>query len=315
MVKLGIMIEGQEGLNWERWFRLVDAAEDLGFDSIWRSDHLFSSMGDTDRETLALVPSLAAAAMRTQRVEFGTLVSPTTFRHPVHLAMEGVSLDLLSNGRYWHGLGAGWNESEHEAFGFPLPPLKERMDRFEEALKVTKLLWSGETVSFDGQYFPLRDARNSLTSSREGGPRMIIGGKGEKRTLPLVAEYADEWNATTITRDAYERLSDVLQQQCEKIGRDFHSIQRSLMTAHIVGRDQDDLLERARRQQEIWSVPAEELISRGRERGWMVGTVDEVIEVIRARGQQGIDRIMLQTLDMDDMDAVRLIAEEIMPNV
>ena len=319
MVKLAIMIEGQEGLTWERWFRLVDAAENLGYDSIWRSDHLFSFMGETQRETLALVPSLAAAAMRTNRVEFGTLVSPTTFRHPVHLAMEAVTLDTLSNGRYWHGLGAGWNEAEHQSFGFPLPPLKERMDRFEEALKVTRLLRSGETVSFDGEHFPLDNARTAMTASRENGPRMIIGGKGEKRTLPLVAEYADEWNATTITRDEYARVAAVLKSHCDAVGRDFSTIQRSLMTGHIVGRDQADLRERARRVQQI--IPAlrdlspDDVIARNRERGWMVGTVDEVTEEIRARGEQGIDRIMLQTFDQDDMDALQLIAEEIIPNV
>src|SRR5688572_9311656 len=107
------MIEGQEGLNWGRWNRLIDDAERLGFDSLWRSDHLFSVMGESQRETLALWPSLTAVALRSSRIEFGQLVSPTTFRHPVHLAADGATVDQASGGRFWLGVGAGWNESEH----------------------------------------------------------------------------------------------------------------------------------------------------------------------------------------------------------
>src|SRR5690606_11819830 len=113
MAKLGVMIEGQEGLNWERWNRIVDAAENLGFDSVWRSDHLFSVMGAPERETLSLWPSLTAVGSSTSRIEFGQLVSPTTFRNPVHLAFDAVALDHLSEGRFFLGVGAGWNEREH----------------------------------------------------------------------------------------------------------------------------------------------------------------------------------------------------------
>ena len=158
---LGVMIEGQEGLTWERWHALTDSAENLGFDSLWRSDHLFSVMGESQRETLALWPSLTAAALRTSRIKLGQLVSPTTFRHPIHLASDAVALDQLSEARFILGVGAGWNVGEHEAFGFDLRPLKDRMDRFEESLKVITGLWTGEPFSFSGKHFQLDNARTT----------------------------------------------------------------------------------------------------------------------------------------------------------
>jgi F420-dependent oxidoreductase-like protein len=318
MVKLGIMIEGQEGLNWERWDRIVDTAERLGFDSVWRSDHLFSVMGQYERETLALWPSLTAAALRTNRIELGQLVSPTTFRHPVHLASDAVALDRLARGRFWLGVGAGWNEAEHRAFGFPLRPLKERMDRFEEGLRVITELWRGEPVTFAGEHFQLDGAQTTYTPA-SGKVPVIIGGSGEKRTLRLVAEYADEWNITTLPSDAYPAKVEVLERHCEAVGRDPSSIRRSLMTGHIIGRDQAELRRRAARIQQVAvslrDGSPDEAIERTRSRGWMTGTPAEIVEEIQARGAQGIDRIMLQTLDMDDMEALELFASEVMPHV
>ena len=241
MTKLGVMFEGQEGLTWERWNRLTDATERLGFDSLWRSDHLSSVMGVPERETLAVFPSLTAVALRTSRIEFGPLVPPTTFRHPVHLAMDAVALDHLSGGRAWIGVGAGWNEHEHAAFGFDLLPLKQRMDRMEEALKVMKLLWSGETVSFQGEHFQLSDAQSRPTPVRPEGVKLVIGGTGEKRTLRMVAEYADDWNATSSAPEVYAGKAEVLARHCDDVGRDPATIRRSIMTGHIVGRDQSEV--------------------------------------------------------------------------
>jgi F420-dependent oxidoreductase-like protein len=319
MVRLGIMIEGQEDLTWERWHRIVDIAESRGFDSLWRSDHLFSVMGEYQRETLAMWPSLTTAVARTSRIEVGHLVSPTTFRHPVHLLYNAVALDQLSGGRFWLGAGAGWNEAEHAAFGFELPPLKERMDRFEEALKVFELLQTGESVSFDGKYFPLKDARMSARPTRESGVPLVLGGSGEKRTLRLVAEHADEWNITTTSRENYTHKLNVLKEHCAAVGRDPETIQRSYMCGHIIGRDQAELRERAARLGQILppmrDLSPDEVIERTRERGYLVGTVDEVVAEIKARGELGVQRIMLQTFDMDDTEALELFASEIIPNV
>ncbi|HUG14296.1 MAG TPA: TIGR03560 family F420-dependent LLM class oxidoreductase [Thermomicrobiales bacterium] len=319
MAKLGIMIEGQEGLTWERWNRLIDAGERLGFDSIWRSDHLFSVMGVSERDTLALWPSLTAVATRSSTLEFGQLVSPVTYRHPVHLAFDAVSLHELSGGRFWLGVGAGWNVAEHAAFGFRLPPLKERMDRFEESLRVITGLWSGEPVTFQGEHFQLDGAQHRPAPGNGERVPIMIGGGGEKRTLRVVAEYADEWNVTTISRENYDAKVDVLKRHCEAVGRDFGAIRRSLMTGHIIGRTRQEIERRAERIQQV--IPTVRDMSPGdaadqfRDRGWLVGTPVEIVEEIKAREAQGLQRFMLQTHDQDDIEALELWAAEVMPHI
>jgi F420-dependent oxidoreductase-like protein len=319
MAKLGIMIEGQEGLTWQRWDRLTDAGERLGFDSIWRSDHLSSVMGVPERETLALWPSLTAVAMRSERLEFGQLVSPVTYRHPVHLAFDAMSLHELSSGRFWLGVGAGWNVHEHAAFGFRLPPLKERMDRFEESLKVITGLWSGEPVTFQGEHFQLDSAQHRPAPTSGSRVPLIIGGGGEKRTLRVVAEYADEWNVTTISRENYDAKVEVLKRHCDAVGRDISAISRSLMTGHIIGRDRQEIERRAAGVQK--AIPAMRDMSPGeaadqfRGRGWFVGSPAEIVEEIKAREAQGLQRFMLQTHDHDDIEALELWAAEVMPHI
>src|SRR2546426_1650828 len=149
-VRIGVMIEGQEGLTWDRWFRIADRVESLGLDSLWRSDHFFSLMGHPERPALECWSSLTALAQRTHRIHFGPLVSPMTFRHPALLARMAAAVDGLSDGRISLGVGAGWNEAEHEAFGISLPPLKERFDRLEEGIAVIKALWTGGRGDLDG---------------------------------------------------------------------------------------------------------------------------------------------------------------------
>jgi len=316
-MKLGVMIEGQEGLNWDRWRNIVGSADRLGFESVWRSDHLYSVMGKHERETVALVPSLTAVPLWSDRLIFGQLVSPVSFREPVHLAFEAAALDRLSDGRYMFGIGAGWNESEHRAFGFRLPPVKERMDRLEEALKLITLLWSGEKVDFQGTYYQLDMAQAAHTPT-DGKAKILIGGGGEQRTLRLVAEYADEWNVTPVPPDVFQHKAEVLERHCRDVGRDPSEIDRSIMLSHVIGRDEQEIQERARRIMAITGrdgQDVDEVLQGMRERGLLIGTPDEVVESIKMREEQGISRIMLQTLDMDDIDVLELIANEIMPQV
>ncbi len=319
MAKLAVMIEGQEGLTWERWFRLIEATESLGFDSLWRSDHLFSVMGQYQRDSLALWPSLTVVATQSQRIEFGPLVCPVTFRDPVELAREATALDLLSGGRFVLGVGAGWNEAEHAAFGYPLPPVRERMDRLEEAIKVIKLLWTGEPVDFDGTYYHLRGAQAHPTPTRPGGVPLLIGGSGARRLLRLVALYADEWNVTSMRLEQYGDRVRALEEHCAAVGRDPKEIRRSWMLGHLIGRDRDDLLERAARLQRILpslqGIPVEAVPDRARERGWLVGTPQEIVEQLRARIAYGVDRFMLQTHDQEDIGALELFAREVMPAI
>ncbi|MCS7256562.1 MAG: LLM class F420-dependent oxidoreductase [Thermomicrobium sp.] len=318
-MRVGIMVEGQEDVTWERWQRVTALAENLGFDSLWRSDHLFSVLGVIERETLALWPSLTTVALQTRHITFGQLVSPVSFRHPVELAQHAVALDHLSGGRYVLGVGAGWYEREHTAFGFPLLSLRERMDRMVEALEVIRLLWSGERVSFEGRFYRLRDAVLRPRPLRASGVPIVIGGRGEQRTLRMVARYAAEWNVTNVDLDEHRRKMSVLVDHCRAIGRDPDTIVRSWMVAHIIGPDAAAVRERAERIKRwfpLWqNASPEQVIAEARGRFWLVGTVDEVIEQLRARAAIGVQRVMLQTFDLDDTDALELIAREIIPAV
>src|SRR5438874_11612950 len=181
-VRIGVMIEGQEGLTWDRWFRIADRVETLGLDSLWRSDHFFSLMGHPERPALECWSSLTALAQRTKRIPFGPLVSPMTFRHPALLARMAAAVDGLSGGRLVLGLGAGWNDAEHAAFGIPLPPLPERFDRLAEGIAVIKALWRGGPVDFDGRYYQLRGAAGYPRPVQQPMP-LLIGGDGEVRLL------------------------------------------------------------------------------------------------------------------------------------
>lgn len=319
MATLAIMIEAQEGSTWERWTRLIDAAEELGFDSLWRSDHLFSTVASAVRNSMALWPALTMVAARSRRIRFGQLVSPVSFRNPVMLAHNAVALDRLSGGRYVLGIGAGWNQREHDAFGFDLPPVKERMDRLEEAIQVIKHLHTGTPTTFAGAYFRLEDAVMLPTPTRAEGVPMLIGGSGPHRTLRMVASYADEWNTSLLPLDSYRQRIDALERHCEQVGRDPATIRRSLMLGHLLAATRGELLERAARIQQILpsigELPVEAVPARLRERGWMVGTPEEAIEQLGHWTALGVQRFMLQTFDQDDIDALALIARTVMPAV
>src|SRR5262245_51030842 len=191
-MKLSISIEGIFGLTWPRWRRLVAEIEQLGFAGLFCSDH-FTLIDPPDSDALEAIVSLTYLAMQSQRVHFGTLVAPVSFRDPIMLARQAMALDDLSNGRMILGVGAGWLVREHTMFGYNLSAIAARMDRLEEALNIiTRLIRSDEPVTFTGQYYQLREAR-LLPRPKRRTP-VMVGGNGPKRTLPLVARYADIWN-------------------------------------------------------------------------------------------------------------------------
>src|SRR3989475_10199149 len=226
-MKVAVMIEAQEGLTWEHWFRIADRVEELGLDSLWRSDHFFSLSGDLRRPALECWTSLTALAQRTRRIRFGPLVSPMTFRHPALLARMAAAVDLLSGGRLVLGVGAGWNVAEHEAFGIGLPPLKERFDRFEEGIAVIKALWTGRPVDLEERYYPLRGAAAYPRPQQQPAPPLLIGGDGEVRLLRIVAREADEWNSHAPTPEGYRVKRAKLEEHCRAVGRDPSTIRRS----------------------------------------------------------------------------------------
>jgi F420-dependent oxidoreductase-like protein len=318
-VDLGIMLEGQEGLNWGRWRWYARRVEELGFESLWRSDHFFSLMGRTERDALETWVSLADLAGRTSRIRFGPLVCSMTFRHPALLARMAAAVDDLSGGRLVLGVGAGWNVPEHEAFGIPFPPVGTRMAMLEEGIQVIKALWTGEKVSFTGKHFTLKDAELHPTPAQHPGPPILVGGSGERRTLQIVARHADEWNAVNPTLDQYRQKLAVLERHCATEGRDPAGIKRSLMLAFIIGRDATEIRRRVEGLQRVLmplaELPAEQVPEIVRARGWLVGTPAEVVEQLRAFAALGVSRVMLQHHNQEDDAVLDLIAEEILPAV
>ncbi len=295
---MAIMIEGQDGLTWPRWQRIVRAVEDLGFAGLYRSDH-FTNAGPPDKDSLELWLSLAWLASHTTRIEFGPLVTPLSFRHPAFSARIGSQLDDLSGGRLSLGVGAGWQEREHTAFGFDLLPPAERLDRFQEGLEViTRLLRSDTPVSFQGRYYTLHEAVLLPRPQRPAGPPLLIGGNGPRRTLPLAARYADEWNAVLITAARFAELNARLDSLLAEQGRPAGAVRRSLMTGIVFGRDDAELTANL-----AGRDPAAL-----RERGLIVGAPGQVQEQLHALAQAGVQRVMVQWLALDDLDGLEALA-------
>jgi F420-dependent oxidoreductase-like protein len=312
-MRIGIMVEGQEGLTWPRWFAIAERVETLGLDGLWRSDHYFSLMGQPTRPALECWTSLTELALRTKTFAFGPLVSPMTFRHPALLARMASAVDGLSPGRLVLGVGAGWNEAEHEAFAIRLPPLRERFDRLEEGIAVIKALWGGGPVDLAGQYYPLAGAAAFPRPTTEPHPPLLIGGDGEVRLLRIVACHADEWNSHAAGPDAYRRKLARLVEHCQAVGRNADQIKRSWMGGVVIGSTPAHVVERARWFQQfipaLAGIAANDLLGALRRRHWLVGTAEEVSSQLDEWSSVGIQRVMLQWYDLDDLDGLALLAE------
>jgi alkanesulfonate monooxygenase SsuD/methylene tetrahydromethanopterin reductase-like flavin-dependent oxidoreductase (luciferase family) len=301
MTQIGIMIEAQEGLNWDRWRRICYDTDSLGFASLRRSDHLISLAGHPDRDCIECWTSLALAAEWTKRIEFGPMVTPMTFRIPSVLAKMAAAVDALSGGRLLLGLGAGWNENEHKIFDIPFLTTKERFDRLEAGIKTMREIWEKTNP---------KPARNPIP--------LLIGGRGPKRTLPLAAREAAEWNLSTLDADAFRQLREVLEQRCAEIGRDPATIKRSVMTTYIIGRDQGELRDRALKLRDVMARlkghDADQVLRTMRSQAF-VGTPEEIAEQVREHAKLGVDLFMLQHFLLDDSDALQLLAREVIPAV
>lgn len=305
MPEVAIMIEGQDGIDWARWKRLARTVEDSGYAGLYRSDHFTNPTGP-NKDALELWSSLTWLAGNTNRIEFGPLVSPVSFRHPVITAWQASAVDNLAGGRLRLGLGAGWQEREHEAYGFDLLPLEQRFARFEEGLQVvTRLLRSDDPVSFDGEFYDLRDAVLMPRSPRPGGVPVVIGGNGVRRTLPLAARYADEWNAVFVTPGRFAELTARLDDLLDEEGRSPTDVRRTLMTRAVFGRTDADV------RRKLAGQDAEDL----RDQGVIVGTAPEVVEELGRRDEAGVQRVMLQWMETDDTDGLEAMAESVLPQL
>jgi F420-dependent oxidoreductase-like protein len=310
-MEIAIMIEGQNGLNWNRWQRLVKAVEELGFHGLYRSDH-YTNANPPDKDSLELWVSLAWLASNTNRIEFGPLVSPVSFRDPTMTARMASAVDDLSGNRLILGLGAGWQVREHAHYGWDLLGVGDRFDRFEEGLKViTRLLQNGEPANFSGNYYRLNEAVLLPRPSRPGGPPILIGGNGPKRTLPLVARFASEWNGVYLTADQFSELNEQLDGLLRQTNRQTEEVRRSLMTGIIFARDWAGV-ERQLKDEDSWwyDQTPEEL----RQEGLIVGTSDEIGERLQHYSAAGVQRIMLQWLDLDDLEGLEALAGSVLTN-
>lgn len=307
---LRIFTEPQQGASYDTLLRVALEAERLGFDAFFRSDH-YLKMGDVsgDPGPSDAWITLAGLARDTTTIRLGTLVTAATFRLPGPLAISVANVDAMSGGRVELGLGSGWFDAEHDAYGIPFPSVKERFDRYEEQLAIITGLWTtpeGETFSFDGEHYQLVDSPALPKPVQSPRPPILIGGGGPKRTPRLAATYADEFNVPFSSLDDTGAAFDRVRAACEARERDPGDVVYSAAQVVCVGADDAEV---ARRAAAIGREP-DELLANG-----AAGTPDEVVARLRSFADLGATRAYLQVLDLSDLDHLALIAEEVAPHL
>ena len=310
------MIEGQEGVTWEHWCALAGACEEHGVDTLFRSDHYISQANEDANVAHDAWTTIAALAARTRTLRLGTLVSPVTFRAPALLANAAATADRVSGGRIELGLGAGWMEREHRAFGFPFPETAVRMEMFAEQLEIVHRLWTEDHVSFRGRHYLLVHAPGLPKPVQAPHPPILVGGSGSRGTADPAARFADEYNTPFATPDAFAQVKRKVELACERAGRDPATMRFSVMTGCVVGATREDALERARRlyDRRPREHPFDEWLA-GFERHSAVGSVDEVAARLQQYADAGCDRVMLQHVLHTDIEPVRLIGRELAPRL
>jgi alkanesulfonate monooxygenase len=306
---LRVFTEPQQGASYDDLLRVARAAENLGYDAFFRSDH-YLAMGVDGRPgpTDAWV-TLAGLARETSRIRLGTLVSSVTFRYPGMLAITVAQVDQMSGGRVELGLGAGWYEAEHRAYGMRFPKAPERFDRLAEALEVVTGLWSapvGTTYSHGGRHYPIADSPALPKPIQQPRPPIIVGGGGMRRTPELAARHADEFNRGFVSVEDTAAQFDRVRAACEAIGRAPESLVYSVAQTLCCGADDAQLKRRA----DAIGSDLDELRATG-----LAGTPDELVDKIGRFADIGVGRVYLQTLDLDDLDHLELVADRVMPQV
>ena len=304
------MIEGQEDVTWEDWVALADACERSGIEALFRSDHYVSVMGEGERGSLDAWGTINALAARTSTLRLGTMVSPSSFRHPSVLAKLATTADHVSGGRIELGLGTGWSAAEHTANVFPFLSMKERMDVLEEQLEIIHDgHWQDGPFSFKGTYYELEDLRARPQPVQRPHPPLIMGGAAGPRAARLAARYADEYNTVMPTlEDIVERRANIAA-ACEKAGRE--PIPFTVMTTGVIGADTAELDARVA---ELKAWAGEEAGTPDSET-WIVGTVEQAAERLREYEAAGVSRIYLQHLVHRDIAMVELIGNKLVPVV
>jgi alkanesulfonate monooxygenase SsuD/methylene tetrahydromethanopterin reductase-like flavin-dependent oxidoreductase (luciferase family) len=317
-MELSISVEGMFGLDWPSWKQLVESVEDLRFAALYLSDHFLLNV-PPDAPSLELIVALTYAANNTRRIRIGSMVAPLSFRDPVMLTRQAAALDSLSDGRMVLGVGAGWEETEHAMFGYPLGDVPTRFARFEEGLEViTRLLRSDAPVDFAGTHFQVQEALLP-GPRRPGGPPVMIGGSGPKRTLPLVARFADVWSAQELHPGGVQERSALLDLLLTEAGRQPGDVRRSFNTWVICGRTSAELADRLRgyRRYAALTAMAQETLLEELRTNWhvIVGSPDEVVAQIQAYEAAGVAELSVQWPGIDDIEGLELLANEVMPHI
>ena len=304
-----IFVEPQFGATYEQQVRMAQVAEAAGFDAFFRSDHFLTMGGDGLPGPTDSWITLGAIARETDRIRLGTLVTSGTFRPPGLLAIQVAQVDAMSRGRVELGLGAGWYDAEHTAYGFSFPPLGERFERLEEQYAILTGLWGtpvGETFSFDGRHYHVRDSPALPKPVQRPHPPLIVGGGGALRTPRLAATYAAEFNLPFSPVADTSAQYDRVRAACEARGRDPETLRLSAAQTVCCGADETEVRRRAAR----IGRSADELRAHG-----VAGTPAEVVERLLAFDAIGTQTMYLQVLDLDDLDHIELLSKEVLPQV
>jgi alkanesulfonate monooxygenase SsuD/methylene tetrahydromethanopterin reductase-like flavin-dependent oxidoreductase (luciferase family) len=301
-MKLAVMVEGQEGVLWPDWLALAEAAETGGYDALLRSDHYFSVASQAERGALDAWGTVNALAAVTSRIGLGTLVSPVTFRPAAVLAKLALTADHISGGRIEVGLGTGWWQEEHERYGFPFPPMKERMDELERQLAEVTRFWAETPPA------PVSQPR----------PRVLLGGQAKTRAARLAATYADEYNFVMGGADTVREGAERLRAACEAAGRDPATLRLSVMTGFVTGADEAAVRAYGERMM-AWEGESGDvgawLQARRDDGHWLVGTPEQLVEQLQALAAAGVERVALQHNLFQDLDVLALIARDVLPAV
>ncbi|MCA0143683.1 LLM class F420-dependent oxidoreductase [Blastococcus sp. LR1] len=306
---LRIFTEPQMGATYDELLAVARRTEETGFDAFFRSDHYLTMGGDGLPGPTDAWITLAGLARETSRIRLGTLMTAGTFRLPGPLAISVAQVDQMSGGRVELGIGSGWFEAEHTAYGIPFPSLRERFDRYEEQLAVLTGLWRtpvGETFDFAGEHYQLSGSPALPKPVQEGGVPILVGGGGKKRTPRLAARYAGEFNVPFMSAEENARLFAGVREACDEVGRDPSSLVYSSALVLCVGKDEAEIARRAA----VIGREVDEL----REHG-VAGSPAEAVDTIGRYAEAGAQRVYLQVLDLADLDHLDLVAAEVAPQL
>ena len=305
-VRFGIQTP-QEGATYDALASHWREADTLGFDTVWLDDHFYAVVRPPAEPQMEAWTLLAALARETQRIEIGILVTCNSYRSPALVAKMAATVDVISNGRFIHGMGAGWFQSEYEGYGYEFPPVGARLAQLDEALSVQKLLWSEEQATFKGKFYKLQDAWCSPKPLRRPHPPVLLGGGGEKVLLRLVARHADIWNNGG-TVDDFKHKLEVLRGHCEKEKRPYDAIEKSWFGNVIVDADPGRARTRLERIAGAWGMTPEQMEGRA-----LAGTPERIVERVREYVAAGVTHFVGMFGRVDDLRSTRLFAERVLP--